>query len=160
MSFLRVVNKKRLDTPLDSSWGLTVLTNLYNVVVSMQSRAIPIQKIHNFSECFLQIIVIYMPLLLNSVMFVAKMTKLLHTCTANRVILLNRVVLSQYCMFSYQHQAIVTELAGLWLRSTGAGKAGLPLIFLLMSSADCCSICTPYPGTKPRPICIITTRGQ
>lgn len=154
------VNKKRSYTPLDSFWGLTVLTSLYTVVVSMQSCAIPIQKMPNFSVCFLQTIVIYMLLLLNSVMFVANTTKLLHTCTANRVILINRVVLTQYCMFSYQHQAIVTELAGLWLRSTGAGKAGLPLIFLPMSSADCCSICTPFPGTTPRPVCPITTRGH
>lgn len=73
------VNKKSSDTPLDRFWGLTVLTSLYNVAVSMQSHAITIQKLHNFSECFLQTIVSYLLLLLNSVMFVAKMTKLLHT---------------------------------------------------------------------------------
>lgn len=59
-----------------------------DIAVSMQPCAIPIQKIHNFSEYFLQTIVIYLLLLLNSVMFIAKMTKPLHTCTENMIILL------------------------------------------------------------------------
>jgi len=77
------------------------------------------------------------------------MTKLFHVQADKRVTWQSvKLCCFETILFTYQHKAVVTELAGPWLRYMAAGKDGLPLNSLLWSFADFCFSCTPFPGTS------------
>lgn len=108
----------------------------------MQPFSIPIQNIGYttfVSDC---------PVCFCSFMFVCPISHLGTQIINNDSLLIFFFFFFLPILFSYQHKAVVTALAGPWWRCMAAGKAGPPLNSLLWSFADFCFSCTPFPGTS------------